>query len=141
MGTTNEKTIIIPVIRTVGDAVADNKIAIAPGAYLMSVAIRSNVTGTTTIIGPFRHFADADMTRISDSPLTMYDANDGTLTRSTSTLPAGPNGRVEYLTFGQIFGAQNTPINIPYGLNMHFAIGGASVGEMCEVDLVLTRAE
>lgn len=141
MGTTNEKTIVIPVIRTVGDALLNNKIAIPAGAYYASLAVKSNVTGTTTIIGPFRHFTNPDMTAISDAPLSMYDANDASLTRTTVTLPAGPAGRFETLCMAPLFGSQNTPIVIPHGLNMEFDIGGASVGEVCEVDLILTRAQ
>lgn len=128
----------VKVLQTVMPAATTNYVvSLAPGAYRMSLAVDSNVTGTTTTITG-RPLANNSPVVVGNDDLRWIEPAE-TAAQISLVLTAADEGRfASYLPPTASVPASG-PIVLPYGLQISVAKGTAVTGEKCVITLTATQ--
>ena len=140
MGKTNPfrpETYVERPVLVVPAANATYDVDLPAGAYRLSAAVKSSVTGTTTSV-KFIPYVDAARSQVSNQMFRVFEADDAVAVTNI-TLPAGAAGRFAHLQPAVSSVNAGGPIVLPHGLQVTVTKGGATTGEACVVDICAAR--
>lgn len=127
-------------VTVVPAANATYDVSLPDGHYWMALAVKSDLTGTTTTIA-VTPFVDQARSQISNLAYRLYEADD-TVAIAVLTMPANAAGRMA-VCVPTVAGAENftSPVYVAGGVRVSVVKGGATTGELLQVTLIATRVE